>query len=324
MSSRPAYHVRPNKHIDRSLFIEALSKLNFDFNGYRYVGFGSYSFDDFKAMHCKIGINKMISLESDSAVVERAKFNSPYECIEIKYGTSSDYLEELIDYEANQIIWFDYTSPQELFSQFSDAIELVTQAKPNDVLRFTFNANPNTLASKDSKMKDDSELYEARLEKLKKRLEEYCDPRVKAEDLTQEGYPRVLRRSLRYSIERIVNLPNQYDERVIIPLFSTTYKDTHQMLTVTLLVSTEDEKSNIENKFQQWQIACLDWEAEEKISIPYLTEQEFFATTKLIPNKKNAEEELREKFPGIYTEAQEAISFVKHYKSYPHFHNVEF
>lgn len=322
MSSHPAYHVRPNKYIDRTLFIEALRRLNFNFSQYRYVGFGSYSFDDFKAMHCKIGINNMVSLESDSAVVERAKFNSPYDCIEIRYGTSSDYLYELADYDSNQIIWLDYTSPGELFQQFSEAIELVACAKPNDVLRFTFNANPNTLATKD-RMEDDK-LYDVRLEKLREKLKEYCDPRVKAEDLTQEGFPQALRRSLRYSIEQTIALPNQYDDRIIIPLFSTAYRDTHQMLTVTLLISTESEKQNVENKFHQWQISCLDWEAEERISIPYLTEQEYLVTTRLIPNNENPEKKLREKFPCIYTKDQEAASFVKHYKSYPHFHNVEF
>ena len=321
MSSHPAYHVRPNKYIDRNLFIEALRRLNLDFRTYRYVGFGSYSFDDFKAMHCKIGINDMVSLESDSTVIQRAKFNSPYDCIDVRYGASSEYLDELADYESNQIIWLDYTNPKELFWQFSEAIELVTRAKPNDVLRFTFNANPNTLAEK-GRMTD-SELYDMRLEKLREKLKEYCDPRVKAENLTQEGFPQALRQSLRYSIEQTITLPNQYDDRIIIPLFSTAYRDTHQMLTVTLLISTESEKQIVENKFRQWQIPCLDWAAEERISIPHLTEQEFLAVTRLIPNNENPEKELREKFPCIYTEDQEATSFVKHYKSYPHFHNVE-
>lgn len=89
MASQPFYHLRPNKSIDRNLFVQTLIGLTsvFPVADYWYTGFGSYMFDDFKILHERLNISKMISLEADPQVFSRAKFNLPYNCIDVKkYG----------------------------------------------------------------------------------------------------------------------------------------------------------------------------------------------------------------------------------------------
>ena len=61
------YQLRQNKVVDRYAFVELLELIN-RFNNistYKYVGFGSHSLEDFKYLHYKFGITKMVSLEQD-------------------------------------------------------------------------------------------------------------------------------------------------------------------------------------------------------------------------------------------------------------------
>lgn len=324
MSSQPLYHLRPNKYIDRSLFVEALLKLAglYNFSLYRYVGFGSYSFDDFKAIHCKLGISSMVSLEADEKIAKRADFNKPYKCIEIVQERSSDCLSQLTEYDSGQIVWLDYTSSKDIYSQFSDAITLLRRSQPGDVLRFTFNANPATLASSKDDLSE-KELHETRFAVLKVRLEEYLDPKALPKDMNLKTYPRVLRNSLHYALNREVGAPNPYDTKRILPLFSTVYQDGQQMLTAAyIVVNSGQEEERIRILFDGWEIPCLEWDAEERIQIPYLTDREYWEVIRQLP-AENGAESLLDKYPFIYNQLEDAESFVKFYRSYPRFHNVE-
>lgn len=97
MTNQPFYHLRPNKSIDRKLFVQTLIGLNqcWPISEYQYTGFGSYLFDDFKILHDTLNISKMISLEKDLNEYERAKFNVPYACIDVRNVSSTEFLTDL-------------------------------------------------------------------------------------------------------------------------------------------------------------------------------------------------------------------------------------
>ena len=162
--SQPFYHLRPNKYVDRCLFVNALERLNSQvkLQKHRYIGFGSYLFDDFKLLHDRLNIGTMISLESDSTIFKRAEFNAPYKCISVINQTSTDYISGDNWGEQNSIIWLDYVTPRALGQQFSDIATLSTTILPCDVLKVTFNANADTLGKAENGM-------DARLEKLSRR-----------------------------------------------------------------------------------------------------------------------------------------------------------
>ena len=46
--SQPFYHLRPNKYVDRYLFVAVLDRINtkIQLKDHRYIGFGSFMFDD--------------------------------------------------------------------------------------------------------------------------------------------------------------------------------------------------------------------------------------------------------------------------------------
>ena len=109
MANQPFYHLRPNKCIDRKLFGQTLLGLSrlYKISEYCYTGFGSYLFDDFKLFHETLNVKKMISLEKDAMEYQRADFNRPYSCIELKNVSSTEYLSDLLlDDEENNILLF--------------------------------------------------------------------------------------------------------------------------------------------------------------------------------------------------------------------------
>ena len=62
MASQPFYHLRPNKSIDRNLFVQTLIGLTsvFPVADYWYTGFGSYMFDDFKILHERLNFSRKV------------------------------------------------------------------------------------------------------------------------------------------------------------------------------------------------------------------------------------------------------------------------
>lgn len=117
MANQPFYHLRPNKSIDRRLFIQTLIGLSrkLPISDYHYTGFGSYFFDDFKLLHETLNISKMVSLEEDCVEFKRAKYNLPYGCIDLKNVSSTEYLSNLmLDDNDHNIFWLDFVKPAEL------------------------------------------------------------------------------------------------------------------------------------------------------------------------------------------------------------------
>ena len=98
LAKQPFYHLRPNKSIDRSLFVQTLIGLSRELpiSDYKYTGFGSYLFDDFKLLHDTLNISNMVSLEKDEVEFQRAVYNAPYGCISIQNTDSTQYISCLL------------------------------------------------------------------------------------------------------------------------------------------------------------------------------------------------------------------------------------
>ena len=115
MDDRPSYEkinydLRPGKNIERKMIAEACGLLPNvrPVNHYRYVGFGSPFFSDFRLFHKTLGFQQMINIEVEDTHRERFEFNKPYACIQMKYGLSSDVLSDLQWRDEPTIIWLDY------------------------------------------------------------------------------------------------------------------------------------------------------------------------------------------------------------------------
>jgi hypothetical protein len=93
MASSPSferinYGLRPAKHIERKMMVEAFRRLEpvASLKSYRYVGFGSPYFPDFSLIHRSLGISTMVSIERELSSERRMCFNRPFKCISIEMG----------------------------------------------------------------------------------------------------------------------------------------------------------------------------------------------------------------------------------------------
>ena len=73
------YQLRPNKFIDRQMFLELLSRLVMPRGpeNYVYVSMGGRHLVDHYAIYNKLGIQALFSFDFDRNEVARQKFNRP-------------------------------------------------------------------------------------------------------------------------------------------------------------------------------------------------------------------------------------------------------
>ena len=130
----------------------------------------------------------MISLEADPQVFSRAKFNLPYNCIDVKNMDSTAYLTRFMPNDTDHnIFWLDFVSPSGLGAQLADYTTLLERLNPGDIVRITLNANPDSLGKKSE---NPDSIRAARLETLRSRVKDaYLPPELTAECLTRHNYP---------------------------------------------------------------------------------------------------------------------------------------
>ena len=290
LAKQPFYHLRPNKSIDRSLFVQTLIGLSREIpiSDYKYTGFGSYLFDDFKILHDTLNISNMVSLENDKLEFQRAQFNSPYGCISIKNIESTQYISDLsIQDGEHNIFWLDYVRPAELGTQLSDYSTLLNLLNPDDIVRITLNANPDSLG----KCQNPDQLQEHRLQTLKERVPDtYICPSF------------------------------------MLPLFSSVYADGQQMVTFTgIVLDSHEKEARIREALKNYPHNTFMWDTPSRIEIPALSVREITELNKLLPSS-DARQQLIEHFPFIFPEkeGQAVDSYIAYYKYYPNYHKVSF
>ncbi|MDO3507189.1 O-methyltransferase [Ralstonia pseudosolanacearum] len=148
MTSSPSferidYQLRYNKHIERKMIFDLLSRAHqhVGLANHRYLGLGSIWFADFRLAHRMLGMHNMVSMEREP-YADRARFNSPYHSIDVKGGDSSTTLDEL-DWTTPTVSWLDYDGA--LTPSVSSDIRKVLEKSPVDsILIVTVNAARGT------------------------------------------------------------------------------------------------------------------------------------------------------------------------------------
>lgn len=322
LAGQPFYHLRPNKSIDRSLFIQTLIGLSrvLPISSYKYTGFGSYSFDDFKLLHDLLNIHNLISLEKEEDSYKRAEFNLPYGCINLKFSTSTDYISGLdIGDKEHNIFWLDFVSPSELGRQLADYMTLLGKLNPNDIVRITLNANPSSLGS-DS---PPDQLQKTRLQKLKERVEEnYIPSWISEGDVTTAKYPLTLLNILKKATFFCLS-QNTEQKNFMLPLFSSVYADGQQMVTFTgIILNNSRRESVIKRSLKAYPHVNFSWNDPSKIAIPHLTVREITEINKMLPTAEM--KRLKQEFPFVFFNDDDLNSYLSFYKYYPNYHQVSF
>lgn len=225
-SSLP-YRLRPNKAVDRELFLSLLTRLapTLALEKYRYVGLGGPFLEDFRMIHGRLGIAKMTCIETEEQVHKRQLFNRPVASIECVHDSLEDYLDET-DFDSPAIIWFDYTEPRGITTQIERFARTIGTVPIGSVLRVTLNANPGSLG-KPAENLAEAELLKWRLNELQKRLGALFPSGLHVDGMTQRKFGLSVLQALKLAVEKEAL---SFRDRRIIWALATHYADGQAMV----------------------------------------------------------------------------------------------
>ncbi|HZH38967.1 MAG TPA: O-methyltransferase [Bacillales bacterium] len=321
------YHLRANKAIDRYAFLELLSKIDrySPISQYKYIGFGGPSLEDFKYIHSRFGLGNMLSIEGDPNVYNRQKFNQPHNCIDCLQQSSSVFIDEF-QRTQETIIWLDYMSHKELRNQIEEFRATISKLELLDIIKITVNSHAAAYVQSQEDMKP-LELHEARITHLKTVLgENFPAAEVTVDMMTEKRFPEALHLVLKYAANlAMVGQNDIYFQ----PLTAFSYKDGHQMLTVTGIILERNEKQGFLDKtnIDKWELSNIDSEPPRRINVPDLTIKERLHIDSRLPNSeaKTIQDELGFLFAKEKSISLEMLeTYVLFYRQSPYFSRIVF
>jgi len=279
---RVPYHLRTNKFVERQIFMDLIDFVRV-WNGpreYVYASMGGQFLEDFKAIHDRYGIDRLISFEMNEVTWKRQKFNSPLGCVECVLKTSGEFIEEyfeLVEQKENSqaIIWLDYAAANDRGDQLQEFEALVEKLVSGDLIKITLNCNPQSkVQRRNCTTVRDFEIKA--IAALRKQLDPNYSPAegINAKDLKPKQFANLLAKAVKNAALRGLS---DADDFQAIPLGSYRYSDgEHQMLTVTMLVANEElvEKMDCDKTFGNWPMRSNQWEHVHEINVPDLSQKE--------------------------------------------------
>lgn len=326
-SSLP-YRLRPNKAVDRELFLSLLMRLapKLALENYHYVGLGGPFLEDFRLIHGRLGIAKMTCIETEEQVHKRQLFNRPIASIECVHQSLEDYLDET-SLDSPTIIWFDYTEPKGITSQIERFARTIGTVPIGSILRITLNANPESLGKPDPKdisveaEGDVSEdraqkptTQEWRLARFKERLGSLFPSGLTADGMTHKSYGRSLLRALKLAVEKEVL---SFRDRRIVWALATHYADGQAMVTAALVIC-QNEDTTIEESVKAWEFHATT-DTPHRVDLPALSTLERLT----MESSDDAHTEMGFELPKSNMGENPFEVFKKFYRIYPHFSRVE-
>ncbi|HEU6449302.1 MAG TPA: O-methyltransferase [Verrucomicrobiae bacterium] len=318
------YQLRPNKAVERLLFVELLNRLDATLgidSVYEYFGFGGPQMEDFRLLNECFPEMKMLSIEREAQVLKRQRFNGPHTNVRCKLQTSADFVSNFSS-KSKAIVWLDYTVPSERPEQVAEFQNLLRHVKELSIIKITLNAAVSTLGGHAGKPGLPAE-------RLKKFMDDFgrCFPNGLGEEtVTANNFPKALLQVLEYAAAEVLH--DRHDWRFQ-PLASAVYADGQTMLTLTGIVGKRSKLANVvmSPNLVDWDFTRFVWDNPVAIEVPELTLKERIHVNQLLPKYQNDIPFIHRKL-GFQvdkkTEESERklrnyVSFQKHY---PHFGKV--
>jgi Putative O-methyltransferase len=325
-SSLP-YRLRPNKAVDRELFLAMLTRLaaSLRLEDYQYIGLGGPFLEDFRLVHARLGIGRMVCVESEEAVHKRQLFNRPIDCIECVHSTLEDYIDEQ-DFETPAIIWLDYTEPSKITDQIERFARTVGVVPVGSILRVTLNANPSSLGKPDGsevavqvgELSADRgskpTTQEWRLARFRERLGALFPSGLTADGMTYKNFGKSVLHALELAVEKEVL---SHRDREAVWALATHYADGQPMVTAAVVVSAPDNPTAAE--------LVKVWEFYTTPEKPHLLDMPALSTLERLTmeSTQDPRERLGFDLPKSDMGDDPFAAFKKFYRIYPHFSRVE-
>lgn len=327
-----AYNLRPNKFVERQLFVELLQLIcsNHSPEQFVYISLGGPQLEDHKLVHHYLRFNNLISLEADPIVIQRQRFNlrpSSVDCREQNTGdfvTNFDSVSSLYK-DKSFVIWLDYTSPKARNSQLIEYETLVGKLQQGDVVKITMNANVLTLGEKIGE-EEEEQVQKKRLQALLIQLPRYLSGvNLSYEKMTNRDFPKILCDAIRQAGLRSMRSSENLQ---LIPVGIFAYQDgMHQMLTVTVCIVSKEEIKRLKDELcnRKWDFLPRDWSDITHINVPNLTAKERLHLEQVLFSDKH--EHIHSQLPFRFDKDEKkslAIleEYARHYRRYPSYFQV--
>lgn len=225
-----SYLLRPSKQVERKLILETLHRLTevgYPIRDYRYVGFGSIFFADFRLLHRYLYMGDMLCVEAKASAREML-LNRPYGFIDLELAEYSSVLPTL-DPKRRHLVWldFDYGLDQELIDDFSSSI---TSLAKGSILIVTVRAQPPRARQHMEDKASYDALFERDMAKLNGLLKKYGLAEAHS-PITRESYAGLIS-SLLCAVIKSAVLRRPGGGVHFHQLFNYRYADGEQMYTV--------------------------------------------------------------------------------------------
>lgn len=310
------FGARQNKAIERAVVFDGLSLMKAKglLSNAVYVGFGSVWFADFHLAHRVLGIDRMVSIESDDVKYSRALFNRPFNNIDVLHGESGRVLPQLLsddDLAARPwVLWLDYD--RSLFvEELADLQTVAAEIPSGSVLLTTFNARKTNY---NSTVGDKS----TRIPFLAGLFGEDLTSELQVHDVDQQPqFYATIARLVQETIQSRAIAAGH--EGGYVPMFEIKYSDGVEMLTVGGYFPSVDSVNEARTLATSDSWAGVQGDA---ISLPSLTMKEVMAIRSLLPadlplSRNGVAEAL-----GFELQEPAIRGFERHYLRFPVYSDV--
>lgn len=306
------YRLRPAKHAERSMLIDLFKRMRFGpIEDYKYVGFGSVAFIDFRMVHRTLGISQMISIEDadDDLEKERFRHNSPYSHLTLIFGNSAAVIPTL-NINCRALVWLDYDNALKR-SMANDLASVASRVLSGSFLGFTVNCsfppeNPNR---------------ERELTRLKNEFPDFIDEGDSGTRFNGDGLANFARETFEALLQRAVSdadagiADDRYKRRVRQVAYFR-YKDGAQMATIGWLIVSDVDQAQFDNSHFELLQFYKTSNDPFRIKVPKVTPLEIHAMEKRISDLTTSPE-------LAWLPIKERKAFVESYRYLPNFVTTE-
>lgn len=326
----PAYHLRPNKAVDRLLWLNILNSLSLEERSKSvYYSLAGPFLEDINIIHLTYPEIKLVAIEQDGETYKRQKFHQFSSIVQLRNQKLEEFASEFPfseNSDTRDILWIDFTDFQP--KNFSTFCSIVRQAKYDTIIRITLPAKPSLDTQTINKLSEASGVN-AILENLKHDFKEKYKnfyPHILDPDLFKGGkeYARMVQKMIQLASENALSGSNQ----IFQPLQTIFYSDGTQMLSVAGIICEKGEESflDIKKLFQNIRFPNFDWKDPQQINIPTLSLKERLHLAYLLPisPEKDAGEILHTALGydidrGEQASKQQLSAYAEYYREYPNF-----
>lgn len=238
------FHLRPNKHIDRRLFVESLQLLSHIHNvrEYGYISLGGPFLEDARIMYADLGISRLMSIERSENEYRRQTFNVPLPFITCEKCDVNSLVAnfesklELIKNPEHVIVWLDYQDTQR-GTQLDDVRALAPKLGAFDIVRVTMNASQSDSKATevveatptDAATGDEATAGSVVLDKIRTQLGPFFPEGASEKDVVDRALPALLSRAIYSAFKEGIG-----EGLEVVSVTNLSYRDGQQMLTVTV------------------------------------------------------------------------------------------